>query len=207
MRIGGGAALAARWQHRECSDVDLWFYNLWDPAYLSSRIDQVLSDLGGSDPDLDGLDYHRADQSGATQIIVVLPTGRLLPIVCLKARPIFDYPLSGEHEPITGLPLETNEEILAKKVYSRLLYAQRPYPRDLYDLAWAIRHEPRTWELAVSVETSDLMIPLAESLGELPPNWRETHLLSPVIRPADPELDRNSLVIVRDAIVSQFTRR
>ena len=192
-RIGAGTALAARWQHRDSNDIDLVMPNSTDFRRVRGSVDAIQTPM-------ERLSYHDVDVDASSMITVIHHSGHHVALSWMLASPVTEEPLSGEREPISGLPLESNEEILAKKIRNRLLAAQQAYPRDLYDLAWAIRHENETWKTAISLGSRARRRSLAETVGQLPPNRADAKLLPQVIRPADPDLERNSLKIVADAI-------
>ena len=133
--LGGGIALAARWQHRDSTDIDLfmspetYFRLVDDPRRFQDRFELL---AGGSGAMTNLLSSHVADDRAHSRF--GLPEG-IIDIV--GRRPVL---LGGcqSHEVVKGtaVRLESTAEILARKVAWRLSRDDL-LARDLYDIAVA----------------------------------------------------------------------
>lgn len=190
LTIGGGSALSARWDHRRSFDVDLFTTKFG----VTNRVHQRLSEL----------EEAIASQAAHLEHFCSLDRGEILfpdggSVSWLHAPRITKPGRSRQFEPHTGLAIETNAEILAKKLYFRI-YANYDYlPRDLYDLAWAITHAPpRTMEAATRIFTSRDRNLLANSFIHLPADTMRAKGRNSLLSPRDPDLARNAITIIRD---------
>lgn len=136
--LGGGTALAARWQHRESFDVDLFV----DPVTYHRYI------------------YRRSRE--CEDWLVELNLGRFAAVgeegcsICCEGGQVdivASFPLTADcrsHDCVAAgrIGLETNVEILAKKLHRRILGQGQIVPRYLYDMAYARRFEPEAMEAA-----------------------------------------------------------
>ena len=134
--LGGGTVLAARWQHRLSTDLDLFmdqkaFARMYQRAgrfrpRLASRFDAA--DLGRD---------HFGARSGDAHITI--STAWCGALLTVRER-------SGEA--IAGIALETSEAILVRKLAGRMVGFGTFTERDLYDLAAADRHDPHALDAA-----------------------------------------------------------
>ena len=140
--IGGGTILAARWKHRESTDLD---FKLPDRAKLyryatdtadGRRLDRMMAARG-----------YRRKREGKSQIVfeheasgmrIDLFEQNLAP---RTGRARVEAPKWGTIEVLD------NDEILTGKVHGRL---HRAPVRDLLDFAVAAREDPEAWERAVN---------------------------------------------------------
>lgn len=143
MQLGGGTALAARWQHRHSTDVDLFIDSI---AYRrihtehSEFIEDVLNEyekrgvLQAFDVNRGFLDF--VTKHGAVSLMtiprVLTPTS--------QENPDWD-----RH---TKVPFESTAEILAKKLAGRIWGKGVFNERDAYDIAVAGIYEPEALEIA-----------------------------------------------------------
>ena len=139
--IGGGTALAARWHHRKSNDIDLFLPNPRDIREIVAQRSQILRDLRSHNSDISA--FIEPDESA-----VAHPCHPTV-ITWMPSRSRTAEPLSSQYEPITGFPLETNAEILSKKLHYRILQHQLILP-DTWQLAHpdAVIEEPSDPELA-----------------------------------------------------------
>ncbi|MDE3261198.1 MAG: hypothetical protein OYL41_04345 [Acidobacteriota bacterium] len=80
-------------------------------------------------------------------------------------------PRSGDTVAGTRVPLETDAEILAKKLWGRMLDSGQLLARDLYDFAVARRHDPAAVKAAIEhIDVSDLR-QLKRELETFPEKW------------------------------------
>ena len=190
LTLGGGTALSARWDHRPSFDIDLFTASF----EVTNRVHRRLSELEDA----------IASQAGDLEHFCSLDRGEILfpeggSVSWLHAPRITSPGRSRQFEPHTGLAIETNAEILAKKLYFRI-YANYDYlPRDLYDIAWAITHAPPpTMEAATRIFTSHDRDLLANSFTHLPADTMQAKGRNKLLDPNDPDLARNAITIIRD---------
>lgn len=106
-------------------------------------------------------------------------------------------PPAPDIEPISGMRLDNVEEILAQKLYSRMYLNGGRLVRDIYDLAWAVRHEsPNLLRPAIqafgSVEFETMLEILRDFRAQLLPINRDR----PIIDPADPLFEFEALDVL-----------
>ena len=121
-------------------------------------------------------------------------------ITWMPSRPRTAKPLSSQYEPITGLPLETNVEILSRKLHYRILQHQLILPKDVFDFAWCIRYEPNTFLEVFRPYPAVHLFGIRQNLRFLPSAWQLAHPGAAVEEPSDPELARNCLQVLIDGL-------
>ena len=161
--LGGGTALAAVWQHRHSTDIDLFMDG---SAYRAVVMDNVRRRsleaglLSALEPDF--LDI-------ATGVLKVLlgpgELGLYVPPSPLGWMPPVDH-VSG-----TSVPLERPATILARKIHGRMLEVGDVTLRDLYDLAAAAELAPAELDTALQSLTEDHRLVLCDELARLPQDW------------------------------------
>ena len=133
IRFGGGTALAARWAHRHSTDVDLFVAADPYTHFHRNTGGRFVLDLTGAES-VNRLAISRDDTYisfyGLEGHVTVNP-GRLT-----------DEPRSPDTVRGTAFPFETTNEILGKKLVFRMGERRTILSQDLYDLAWAHRHDP-----------------------------------------------------------------
>ena len=130
--LGGGTALAARWQHRDSLDIDLFTSRTTFTEAIFRQRAQFEA---------------RLEELGSGRIAMLGPDGCAFYVHGAKVEVLSFPPLTHPSRSVdcTGSPsiaLETSLEILAKKLHRRMIVHGRIVPRDLYDLAYARRFEP-----------------------------------------------------------------
>jgi len=156
-RLGSGTALAMRWAHRHSTDVDLFtdsesYKRLWQQRDAFKRA---------------GTPKVFAVRRWNTKI--VLPGGG--EVTLFTSSPQTDDPRSDDTVAGTRVPLETNAEILAKKLWGQMLDSEQLLARDFYDFAVARRHDPAAVNAAIDhIDVSDLR-QLKRELETLPDKW------------------------------------
>ena len=170
--LGGGTVLAARWQHRRSTDLDLFMdqrtfamsvhrqaHRLWPRV---TRLFDV-ADLGRD---------HFGARSGNIDVTVSTAW----------CGALADVPERSE-EVIAGIPLETSAAILVRKLQGRMHGFATFTERDVYDLAAAARHDPDALGLAIRALTADERATIAREL-RLSKQWDqpEKQLLEPAHR-------------------------
>lgn len=188
--VGGGSALSARWDHRPSLDIGLFTTSF----EVTNRVHRSLSELEDA----------IASQAAHLEHFCSLDRGEILfpdggSVSWLDAPRITKPGRSRQFEPHTGLAIETNAEILGKKLYFRT-YSNYDYlPRDLYDLACAITHAPPgTMEAATRIFSPHDRALLASNFSHLPADSMRARGRNRLLSPRDPDLARNAIKIIRD---------
>ncbi len=165
--LGGGTALAARWQHRDSFDIDLFV----DPvAYRTG----IYRRRGECERRLKGLGLGRLAVFGEEGMGLFHRGGKVDVIGCY---PVTDGSRSSDRVAGRQVRLETTVEILAKKLHRRILGQGQILPRDLYDLAYARRFDSGSLQAAWSARTAAGLEPLVAALSSFCPDWmaRQEH--------------------------------
>ena len=161
--LGGGTALASHWQHRESFDIDLFV----DPVTFNRDICGRRAECEDRLIEL-GLGRTVAFDEDACG---VFPEDGMVDIVGCFA--LTTESRSEDRVAGTSTALETNAEILAKKLHRRILAQGRIVPRDLYDFAFARRFEARSWEAAWTARrVADPHVMIA-ALSSFRPGWMD----------------------------------
>ena len=174
MRIGGGTALAARWAHRHSTDVDL--FTSGEPyTRLHSQREAFVRDPGRRAGPVDAIHVRRWNAK-----ILLTGGGE---VTLFTSRSMTDQARSDDTVRGTNVPLESNAEILAKKLAGRMLESGQLLARDLYDFAAARHHDPGAVKTALrDIDISDLG-QLKQELETLPKGWMHSGRQRPLIRP------------------------
>ena len=198
LRLGGGTALAARWNHRHSTDVDLFVepdpyrhfhWNTGGPFTLdltaAAPVDRlVIADDGAY------ISFH----------------GRAGHVSVAPARGLPLDPRSPDTVPGTKLPFETTAEILAKKIHFRMAREKELLARDLYDIAFARQRDPVALQTALDALSTDRL----ERLDRVFKDHRirsDHHDPSPVLAPSDPTLTARSFAIVEGLVICELHQR
>lgn len=125
--FGGGTVLMLRHNHRMSKDIDFFVPNPQYLGYVTPRLSEVAEELCGGH-------YKEASnyvklQLEAGEIDVVASPNLLPDESAFETWELFGRPVR----------VETAAEIVAKKMYHR---GNEGTPRDLFDLAMVIEHEP-----------------------------------------------------------------
>lgn len=142
--IGGGTVLAARWQHRHSTHLDMFICSESYDKMYSQNVEPLQSAL---------LELEQAGQLRVIQLneqaLVVDFTG--LGNLSLIASPTVLHSREvRQQEEITGIHLEPTEEILAKKVAFRVSSIQWK-ERDFFDLVVASTCDPKAFAMALDL--------------------------------------------------------
>lgn len=178
--LGGGTVLAARWQHRVSTDIDLFTDNERYQQVILSRRDDVAATLGQMVSEA---------QEGAVEVErgwlrVHFPEGPAALMTIPRPTIRDDY---AERAQGTDVPTESTAEILARKVQSRILDLGVFTDRDLYDLLVAEQRDPEALRRVLASITPGERVAIANELRGLPYNWSSGE---PVREPAHPNLLR-----------------
>ena len=193
--IGGGTVLAARWQHRKSNDIDLFIPNSRDIHRLVAKKSDFIHDLKSHNRDISAL----IDLDEST----IKHPDYATTITWMHSNSRTIEPLSSQYEAITRFPLETNVEILSKKLHYRLLQQQLILPKDLFDLAWSVRYEPETFHEVCRPYPPIHLYGIRQNLRLLPDTWQLDHPDAGIEEPADIELARNC----REVLISGLPER
>ena len=191
--LGGGTALAARWQHRDSLDIDLFTSPQIYTQLIyrqSERINARLKNLASC----------RIATFGPQGCTIYLEGGKA-EIVAVPAQT--EHSRSGECTASPRIGLETTLEILAKKLHRRMIAHGMIIPRDLYDMAVGRRFEPETVDAAWSA--GPVMDPgvLVAALSSFSPGWIERHE-EPVVNPRYPDLRDSAVQGMLDDVLARF---
>ena len=192
--LGGGTALAARWQHRDSLDIDLFTSRTTFAQAVYRQRAQFKA---------------RLEELGSGRIAMLGPDGCTFYVHGAKVEVLSFPPLTHPSRSVdcTGSPsiaLETSLEILAKKLHRRMIVHGRIVPRDLYDLAYARRFEPALLDAVWSSgEVCDPQV-LAAALSSFSPGWMDRHE-EPVANPRYPDLRDSAVQDMLDDVVSRFS--
>ncbi len=184
--LGGGTALAARWDHRHTTDLD-YFIEPKPYAQLYANATQFARDLERATGVRD-----LSVGPGATRI--VLADGGELSIDTIPG--FTGNPRSNDTVRGTAVGIESSAEILARKIGGRILGNNIFVPRDLYDIAVSTHYDPDAFATARSCFTDRQLRDIATELRSLHPDWMETHR-QPVVAAARPGAARNAVFVVR----------
>ena len=192
--LGGGTALAARWQHRDSFDIDLF-------TSLTTFTQTIYRQRARFEA--------RLDELGSGRIAMLGPNGCTFYLHNAKVEVVGLAPLthpsrSPDCTASPSIALETNLEILAKKLHRRMIVHGRIIPRDLYDLAYARRFEPTLLDAVWSSEVVRDPEVLAAALSSFSLGWMDRHE-EPVVNPRYPDLLDNAVQGMLDDVVSRFS--
>ena len=178
--LGGGTVLAARWQHRVSTDIDL-FTDLerYQRAIVrqrekvASKLRSLVARTGHGSVEVER-GWLRVQFVEAPVALMTIP------------RPTIRDPYC-EWVQGTEVPTESTAEILARKVQSRILDLGAFTARDLYDLLVAREQDPDALRRVLASITAEERTAIASELRGLQRNWTGD---VPVLEPAHPELLR-----------------
>ena len=170
LSMGDGTVLQHRWAHRKSTDVDLFCSpGAFAKAMRDHRrtIEDALIDAGA--------DAERTwCESLALYAEIRGVETTVLPAAALTRRPV-----AKDEGPVA---LQTNAEILAKKLLHRLFEGEVVEVRDVYDLAAAQEMDQAALRVACTVLPERALASIAAMVSVLPSGWgRVTNkpLLSP----------------------------
>lgn len=181
--LGGGTVLAARWQHRVSTDLDLFI----EQRAFAARIYRQAHLLWPRASELfDGVDLGR-EHFGARWhgIDITLSTAWCSALLDVTER---------SEETFAGIALETNEAVLVRKMQARMCGLGMFTERDVYDLVAAAQHDPAALRAALSALTADERTYIAREL-RLSKQWDQPE--KKLLSPTHPDIANN----LRDAAV------
>ena len=175
--LGGGTVLAARWQHRVSTDIDLFTDHERYQERIASRREEVASQL-------EALVIQAGEGTVEVErgwLRVHFPEGpaALMTIPRPTVRDAYTEIVDG-----TNISTESSAEILARKLQSRILDLGVFTHRDLYDLIVARQRDPEALHRVLASITSAERATIASELRTLPHHWSSGE---PVRQPAYPD--------------------
>jgi len=126
--IGGGTVLAARWDHRASTDIDL-FMSMDDWMDVREDVADRLGEYG---------DMRFSMHPGV--VTCDLDDGREFSLG--GSGSVMAAPFDSELETTTGFRTHATAEILGRKIRARMVNASRYLIRDAYDVACCAKHDP-----------------------------------------------------------------
>ena len=158
--IGGGTVLAARWQHRQSTDICL---TVPPPAFEreSGRMAELLKAAAVTDV-LHGRGWLTGICANGEFSISTTP-----PLLRSPAKP-------ADHEGRFGILLEPTAEILGRKLRLRMYNNGEFVSRDFYDICTAHERDPSALDQALSSLTEDMGHEIARG-NRLPGTARVPH--------------------------------
>ena len=193
--LGGGTALATRWQHRDSFDIDLF-------TSQATFTEAIYDQCARFEARVGELPLSRIATVGMEGCTVYCEHGRVEIVAC---HPQTKQSRSPDRTSDPVIALETNLEILAKKLHRRILAHGRIVPRDLYDMAVARHLEPETMEEAWSAGQVRDPAVLVAALSSFSPGWMERHE-EPVVNARYPELQDNAVEDMLEDVRSRVPR-
>ena len=164
LSFGGGTVLAARWNHRTSTDVDLFATPAAWEALREEQHEQIEARL----QQVDGYAAERS-WSGRQQLYAEI-RGTEATVLPRKPGPL---PPAGERRYLqgTGLRLQGNAEILHGKMRHRLTDQYVVAVRDAYDICSAAIHDPEALCTTVRDIGRDEVREVCAMIRELAPGW------------------------------------
>lgn len=146
LRLGGGTILAARWNHRRSTDIDL--FTDANPAGEFRKRDstgfreycQILRSLA----DKERVNELKIFGHGCSF------RGPFGPVSLHASRRFTRNVVAQDEESSTGLPTESTREILFKKLYGRVIRFVSYLGRDMYDFIVAYMLDPKSLNQALN---------------------------------------------------------
>ena len=188
-------ALAARWQHRDSFDIDLFTSH-------TTFAQSIYRQSARFKTRFEALPTARIATIGPEGCSLYLIEGR---VDIVAALPRTDHERSEAYTGDPRISLETRLEILAKKLHRRIISSGSIVPRVLYDMAVARFLEPETMDAAWSagpVMDPDVLI---AALSNFSPGWMERHE-EPVVNPRYPALRDIAVQDMLDDVEARFPR-
>ena len=193
LSFGGGTVLAARWNHRQSFDVDLFceptVYGRLTPRERS-RIERAIGRIGGCSRERtwceDIATYTEVGQIEAT----VLPGSVVI-------EPSDPTRLAG-----TALMLQSSAQILYAKIAWRMYQGGEITVRDAYDLAAASKCDPAALARACEHTSPRVLSTVSAVIVALPHGWSADDaqsLIEPQYRWSEGELRERVLAALRSS--------
>ena len=164
LSFGGGTVLAARWNHRTSTDVDLFA----TPAAWEALSDEQHEQIEARLQKVDGYAAERS-WSGPHQLYAEI-RGTEATVLPRLPGPV---PPTGEQRYLSGteLRLQGNAEILHGKMRHRLTDQYVVAVRDAYDICSAAIHDPEALRATVRHIGKDEVNEVCAMIRELAPGW------------------------------------
>lgn len=195
--LGGGTALAARWEHRHSTDVDLFIDSVgYGSVYRSNGEEMtkifasMVKDGEVSSPTVNSGYLKFATSHGSVSLFTTEP-------VVEEARV-----KSSDREVETQIALESTEEILAKKLVRRIWGNGVFVSRDAYDIVIAAAYEPDALDVARSELLEIQRIAICDRFRELSRSGLETK--SELLGATYPNIAIRSFYFANKAIEGEY---
>ena len=162
LSFGGGTVLAARWNHRQSFDVDLFceptVYGRLTPRERS-RIEQVIGQIGGCS----------RVRTWCEDIAIYTEVGQIAATVL--PRSVVIEPSEPTRLAGTDLVLQSSAQILYAKIAWRMYQGGEITVRDAYDLAGAGIHDPAALAQACEHTSPRVLSTVSAVIDALPDGW------------------------------------
>lgn len=135
--LGGGTVLAARWNHRYSTDIDLFMNQaLYRDVINSGNWRNI------------GRQLNKLETQSVVKDVRVYPAGfslvtRTGPVSLFGTSTLTQKAITSELECTTGIATESSAEILIKKIRARMINNTEYVARDLYDVVVAYMTDRR----------------------------------------------------------------
>ena len=194
--FGGGSALAAHWKHRRSTDLDVFVpYGVWLDWVARGGPEALLERLAGTYPRAKA---HRVDAAGdaAVKFSGLALHGNALGAIDVVGMNPMCGPLEGRYRAgRTARPVVPVSTILAGKLLGR---GPMALPRDVYDLAVAVKRAPD--DAKAAIERTPLPV-LATCLSRWEDmHWSKAGTDGRILDPTDDDALRRAPEIVVDAV-------
>ena len=195
--LGGGTALAARWEHRHSTDVDLFINSMgYGRVYRSEgeEMTKIFASMAKS-----GEVSSPTVNSGFLTFITSHGSVSLF-----TTEPVVEgsRATSGDREVETQIALESTEEILAKKLVRRIWGNGVFVSRDAYDIAIAAAYEPEALEVARSELLENQRIAICDRFRELSRSGLETK--SELLGATHPNIANRAFYFAHEAVEGRY---
>ncbi len=159
--LGGGTALAARWQHRVSTDVDFFL----PPSALQTLSQNETQKVTDTLLEIEGV---REDRTWCSPIAINCEISG----VPVSVREMMSYrPPTHTLASKDGPPLQESADILLGKLRHRMATVGRFAIRDLFDINVAYQIEPDTLKQAVSQLADREFQTIVAGIKRLPDDW------------------------------------
>ena len=194
--FGGGSALAAHWKHRRSTDLDVFVpYGAWLDWVARDGPEALLERLAGTCPRAKA---HRVDAAGdaAVKFSGLELHGNALGTIDVVGMNPMCGPLEGRYRAgRTARPVVPVSTVLAGKLLGR---GPMALPRDVYDLAVAVKRAPD--DAKAAIERTPLPV-LATCLSRWEDmHWSKAGTDGRILDPTDDDALRRAPEIVVDAV-------
>ena len=195
--LGGGTALAARWEHRQSIDIDLFIDSMeYGSVYRNKgeEMTKIFASMAKS-----GEVSSPTVNSGYLTFITTHGSVSLF-----TTEPVVEgfRVKSGDREVETQIALESTEEILAKKLVRRIWGNGVFVSRDAYDIVIAAAYEPDALDVARSELLENQRMAICDRFQELSRSGLETR--AELIGATHPNIANRAFYFAHEAIEGKY---